>query len=257
MNFSLVVNHTPWIPERVEALQAMLEALQDFEGPMQVNSTDYRGTDWQVSKVAWAWAQWTFAAEQKTTHHVFMTDDLHIAPHFWEILSAMVAGSGAKVIGLLSNHPRGPRLFGDGEHAYRTNSWLVGPAYVLEHETLLRFLAWFDKLPDGPHTEKGTKAYANDDSTINEWVTHHSRGLTTWHPLPTIIEHRGDLESTVGHGDQHSRERVSWRKYQIPLEGQDGSILWRDIDMHRSLLEEMRSPSYWNEEARILPVGPF
>jgi hypothetical protein len=234
----------------------MLAALGRQERPTFVNSKDYRGTDWQEAKVEWALSQWRWAAKERTTHHVFMTDDLHISPYFWGILTAMVEGSKAQAIGLLSNHPRGPRLFGDGDHGYRTNSWIVGPAYVLEHKLLIDFLAWFEALPDGPHTEPGTKAWANDDSSLNEFITRKGPGQT-WHPLPTIVEHRGDLESTVGHGDSFSRERVSWRKCQIPLLGPDGSILWRDIDLHKNLLEEMQSPSFWAGEMRMLPVGEY
>jgi hypothetical protein len=264
--FSLVINHTPWRPERVEALAGMVSALAipnvdgtrtAAAGPLFINDTDYRGQEWQVAKVKWALDQWRWAVEQKTSHHVFMTDDLHIAPNFWGILSAMIQGSKAEAIGLLSNHPRGPRLFGDGEHAYRTNSWLVGPAYVLSHRALVAFLKWFEALPDGPHTTQGTKAWANDDSSINEWITRASDFHACWHPLPTIIEHRGDMESTVGHGDSFSRERVSWRKCQIPLQGPDGSTLWRDIDLHKDLLEKMAAPAFWAEEGRMLPVGGF
>ena len=60
----------------------------------------------------------------------------------------------------------------------------------------------------------GPKSW-NDDTAINGWVTHYGPG-ETWHPLPTIIEHDSDgaLPSTVGHGDEFSRERISWRRYR-------------------------------------------
>src|SRR5271155_5417511 len=141
--FSLVINHTNWRAERVAALEVMKLALFVPQGgpckQWMCNEADFRGRDWQEAKVEWALSQWRWAAKERTTHHVFMTDDLHISPHFWDILMAMVEGSKARAIGLLSNHPRGPRLFGDGEHGYRTNSWIVGPAYVLEHKLLLDF----------------------------------------------------------------------------------------------------------------------
>jgi hypothetical protein len=210
--FSIVLNHTPWRPERAVAkAQMLLELLPLSRGlPFLTNDTDYRGTDWQVSKVAWALRQWEWSAEQATTHHVFLTDDLHLAHGFLGFLGAMVEAAGdAPAIGLLSNHPSASKLNVDGWRWYRTNSWLVGPAYVLSDSALHQFLAWFLALPEGPHTEIGTRAYRNDDSSINEWITRSGKDCA--HPIPTIVEHRADLESTVGHGDQYSRERLSWR----------------------------------------------
>lgn len=214
-SFSCVVNHTPWVPERVEALAEMRFELFEVAGPLlslRIHDEDYRGTDWQAAKVEWALTQWRWAARKPESHHVFLTDDLNLSPGFWAILSAMVQAHPAEPIGLLSNHPRGPELFAQGYSGYRTNSWLVGPAYVLPHDHLVRFLTWFEALPDGDPQTVGTKGYRNDDSSINEWITNGGGGGQCWHPLPTIIEHRSDIGSTVGHGDQYSRERVSWRR---------------------------------------------
>ncbi len=250
MTFSLAINHTPWVPERVEAMAAMRKALAVGPGYCRtlINDTDYRGTDWQVSKVKWALDQWRWAAAvDHVTHHVFMTDALHIMPRFWDALSAMCFNSGEAPIGLLSNHPGAVALEAAGQHWYRTNSWLVGPCYVLPHAFLLRFLKWFEAKPDG--NAVGAKGYANDDSSINEFVT--SEGGYTLHPLPTIIEHRADIGSTVGHGDQHSLERVSWRALQWP--GVGGA--WQRIPHEpvRALCE----PAWWAgaADSPLMKVG--
>lgn len=244
--FSLVVNHAPWKPERVQAKGCMLLELLPLSRrvPFFLHDTDYRGRDWQDDgKVAWALAQWRWSAKQATTHHVFLTDDLALAPRWWEVLGAMVEAAPASPIGLLSNHPRAPDLIVEGWKWYATNSWLVGPAYVLPHELLVAFLAWFEALPDGPHTVKGTKAYANDDSSINEWITVHGPGRTL-HPLPTIIEHRTDLESTVGHGDEYSRERVSWRR--VGFLDEHEFVLTHEQQLDD--VEQMAHAEWWNEK---------
>lgn len=264
---SLVVNHTPWIPERVSALEHMrfqltlgLDglALGDWDddterypviGPWMLNDTDYRGTEWQQSKVKWALDQWHRALDTKASHHLFMTDDLYIAPQFWNVLNAMLLAQPDKAIGLLSNHPQGPELVAKGIHWYRCNSWIVGPAYVLPRALLERFVAWFEKLPDGPHTVEGTKAYRNDDSSLNEWITRHGPG-ESWHPLPTIVEHRRDLASVVGHGDQFSHERVSWREMRAYVAGNG----WTDWTCAFDL-DAMTNPEWWKTDAPMLGVG--
>ena len=252
--FSLVISHTPWRPERAACLVEMLARLAgvpDAPRPILVNDDDYRGTDWQVSKIPWMLKQWRWSIEQAADYAVFMTDDLHIAPRFWEILGAMVA-EPKDAIGLLCNHPRGPKLAAAGVHAYRTGAWLVGPAYVLSREFLREFLPFFEALPDGDWRETGTKSHLNDDSWINEFLSRTHR--TAWHPLPTIIEHRHDIESTVGHGDMYSRERVSWRATRS-VAVVDGKIVWTDTPANFDL-GALASPSYWAGAAEQIPVGP-
>lgn len=255
---SIVVNHTPWRPERAACLRAMLNELRPLSRGLAywVNDVDHRGRDWQVAKVDWALDQWRWAARGEgagATHHLFCTDDLALAPGFVDILLAMIEAAPAAPIGLLSNHPRACELADAGAPWYATNSWIVGPAYVLPHALLVDFLAWFEALPDGPHTTRGTKAWANDDSSINEWITFHGP-TRTLHPLPTIVEHDPDgaTPSTVGHGDEYSRERVSWRRVQHPASGLKVERAWP--------LEDMKRAEYWRanggpDGALMLQVG--
>lgn len=267
-SFSLVINHTPWVEERVAALGAMFWELGPVTPPFRaflVNDKDHRGAkNWQHSKVEWALDQWEWAIEQDATHHVFMTDDLNIGPMFWDVLSAMVQANPDTPIGLLSNHPAGPSMALLGHHGYRTNSWLVGPAYVLPHACLVAFLAWYKSLetPDAfkkrgekNHTELSVKQqhYFNDDSAINEWNTKHGGPGATWHPLPTIIEHRDDVESTVGHGDEHSYERVSWRQHQSPRMTMSGAWDWEPVTKEYPI-DEMCKVEYWSQLAPMAEV---
>lgn len=249
---STVINHTPWNPLRQAALFAMLSALPDAN--LWIHATDYRARPWQAAKVDWALAQWEWALAEDVTHCLFMTDDLNLAPGFMTILRAMITAHPDEPIGLLSNHPKGPAIAAQGCSGYYTNSWLVGPAYVLPREMLGRFLAWFRALPDGPYTTVGTKAYRNDDSSINEWVTNGEGGpRKTWHPLPTIVEHRDDIASTVGHGDQFSRERLSWREVRHAIV-QEGLISWVSIP-RPSDLDAMKDPEFWKGHHPMLSVG--
>jgi hypothetical protein len=259
VSFSLVINHTPWIPARVLAVEAMMRELRAGapatarHAPF-LNTRDFRGTDWQESKVEWALDQWRWSADQRASHHVFMTDDLHLAPGFRLILDAMVRANPTGILGLLSNHHAAPDLAARGKRWYRTNAWLVGPCYVMPHADLVRFLGWFEALPDG--RQRGCKGYANDDSSVNEWVTNGGGPGVVYHPIPTIIEHRADLESTVGHGDRFSRERVSWRAHRNVTVADDGSCAWETFPASYEL-DRMQAPYFWlgAQDAPLLKVG--
>lgn len=223
--FSLCLNHTPWRLERVEAKVRMLcELLPLSRGaPFLLHTTDYRDEGREDARVpgnpkpAWvdfSLAQWRWSAKQQATHHLFMTDDLLLAPGFWGLLEGMVGARPESVLGLLSNHPSAPKLHAEGLSWYRTNSWVVGPCYVVPHDLLVRFLEWAEPYR-GPAAGNGW----SDDSTLNEWITFHGPG-EAWHPLPTIIEHDRELVSTwahTGHGDDYSHERVSWKQVGADL----------------------------------------
>lgn len=208
-SFSLVLNHAPWVPERRAAKRRMLMQLTPLARriPFFLHDTDYRqgGTVGKVERVDFSFAQWRWSVCQDVTHHLFCTDDLLLHPLFWNVLRAMVEAAPRAVIGLLSNHPEAPALAAT-RRFYATNSWVVGPCYVVPHPELVDFLAW-------PGTvAKDAVGYGwSDDATLNDWVTFGGpkRAL---HPIPTPISHERVL-STWGHtahGDAYSHERVSW-----------------------------------------------
>lgn len=263
MKLSIVVNHSPWHAERVEALKPMLAELgeSDFgrRFHLWVNDIDYRGRPWREAKVDWAKSQWRYALDcADATHHLFMTDDLHLAPAFLRILQMMILARPEAIIGLLSNHPQTAKLWAQGHRWYRTNAWLVGPAYVMPRRHLEKFLPWFESLPQGRAPDFDNDA--NDDMTINHWVATHPDGpREVWHPIPTIIEHRGDLPSNLGHGDSTSRERVSWRRIQTPIRHADGTFEWWTVNTFvPAVVGLLMGAAHWSsfgDDAPILEVG--
>lgn len=271
-NFTVAILNKPGDMARQEALLTLLHELdieryfpKDMGGPPAVVGTVFQdplpaGMKWSEFKTVLVEKQWSWALRQGSqfTHHIFLTDDLHVHPLFFEVLDAMIEGSGAKVIGLLSNHPRGPMLYREGGHAYRCNSWVVGPAYCVSTEFLASALAAYCALPD----DEGDKhrRWFNDDSFLNHHNTFAGPG-ESWHPLPTIIEHRFDVESTVGHGDRYSRERVSWREERKVVDDGENGFQWASVPLYKfpheteRLEELMVKPGFWSGVAPMLPVG--
>ncbi len=250
---STAIMHTPWKPERVAALEDMKIALRGYPGPRTLISQQKpEDMSWAEFKTHLALRQWEWSLAQKpqVTHHLFLTDDLNIAPSFWNIIHAMIAAKPNAIIGLLSNHPEGPRLSAEGQRWYRCNSWVVGPAYLVPRGHLEGFLAWYKNLPDTE--EPRGRRWFNDDSALNEWNSLHGPH-ESWHPLPTIIEHRNDVESTVGHGDKYSRERVSWRETRDCQECEEGLRWIREPCAFD--LGEMQGDAYWAFDGPMLNVG--
>jgi hypothetical protein len=209
VSVSLCLNHAPFAHDRVPGMNRMIEHLElrDGEGPrgpFWVHDIDYRkgGTVGKESRVDFTLNQWRWAVKQPTTHHAFATDDLELVPRFWEVLDAILEVAPNDVIGLLSNHPDGPGL-SDRHRFYATNSWVVGPMYVVPHSMLEQLLAW-------PDTYKWDARFHgwSDDATLNAWVTFGGPGRTL-HPLPTPIEHDPEgLMSTWSHTGAEASTRA-------------------------------------------------
>ncbi|HEY1696897.1 MAG TPA: hypothetical protein VGG39_32285 [Polyangiaceae bacterium] len=235
VSVSLCLNHAPFAHDRVPGMNRMIEHLElrDGEGPrgpFWVHDIDYRkgGTVGKESRVDFTLNQWRWAVKQPTTHHAFATDDLELVPRFWEVLDAILEVAPNDVIGLLSNHPDGPGL-SDRHRFYATNSWVVGPMYVVPHSMLEQLLAW-------PDTYKWDARFHgwSDDATLNAWVTFGGPGRTL-HPLPTPIEHDPEgLMSTWSHtgcGGEYSRERLSWRKYAARSHLDEAAVAEQMLDV--------------------------
>lgn len=245
MNFSLAILHAKRKPERVRALMGMINDLIDPAVLCRVFDDDKGDESWKTFQHKIARAQWQWSLDSGAEHCVFMTDDLAIAPRFWEVLSAMVRVRSNDVLGLLSNHPAGPALAQKGYRWYRTNSWLVGPCYVMPRLRLEAFVRWYDAMPEA------VRAPFNDDSIINEWVS-MAGPRQTYHPLPTLIEHL-DLESTWCPGDGFSKQRLSWRSEFQPVDTGHG-FEWPSKPAAWDI-EAMASVVFWHTPAPMLQVG--
>jgi hypothetical protein len=261
VSISVCVLHNPRHLDRVACLEEMSYGLFHADAMHIVDRIKPEGEDWHRFKVtlfdeAWRWS----LEETDCTHHLFLTDDLYLAPRFLACLRAMVDARPHDVIGLLANHPRAIELYDAGERWYRTSSWVVGPAYLMPRAHLRRFHRWWSDIPRAPEGVASNqyppgrwREYWNDDCAINEWVMRHGPG-TAYHPLPTIVEHRGDLPSTCGHGDKTSRQRVSWRQKQWWVD--DATVpsgwRWTSTLLDRSDVSRMVDPVYWSAGAAPL-----
>ena len=184
--FVLAVSHTPWVPARVESLARMRETLRPANNTLRYHEVTDRLPNWQWSQRMWTWAH----AETRATgatHAVLLQDDLDLHPLFWPVLRAAVGAAHNRVISLIANHPYSRRAVDRGDHWFLTSECL-GSGYVLPAPLLHAFLEWRSRLPTGRLRS------TNEDFLITCWVNATRR--RTWHPVPSLIDHRCDIAST-------------------------------------------------------------
>lgn len=204
MSFSLAIPHTPWVPERVESMRRICDAL-DLTG-LTFRIFCERAPNWE-----WSLKMWTWGAMQEASHFLQLQDDVVIGERFWPQLTAMVAAVPNKIIGLQGAHPSLRLLARDGHRWARSNAWMVGVGYVIPRWLLRDLVDYRASLPDVIY------ASTNEDDLIAQFCIEN--GHEVWHPIPTIIDHDTTVASTYMN-DSHLWRRpiVTWREYGAELE---------------------------------------
>lgn len=221
LEFALGIPTTAdWRPERHESLVRLCDELT-FR-PKYYREFRERAPNWVWSREMWKWAAGTNA-----THFIQLQDDIRPMPHFWHVLRAMIEANPKETIGLHANHPIAYNLALKGRRWFRTQAWLVGPAYVVPIPRLRAFLAWLD---ENESTLPKTVT-EHEDVLLSTWLK--QTGQDCWHPIPAITDVDLTIGSTYagtnGHIDDHRRPRVTWHNFPV---------------------EQLKTPSYWE-----VPLG--
>lgn len=156
----------------------------------------------------WSEKMWRWGLETGADFFLTLQDDSDVMPEgFWPALQAMltVLPKGA-ALGLSAVHPEAIKVRAQGHRWYRTQSWLVGWGYGLWREDLEELLAFREDLGEDA-------AALNEDSLVNAFIA--ATGRSTWHPVPSIVDHDTSLESNYGN-DEHTCRRtvVRWDAYR-------------------------------------------
>lgn len=232
MKIALGIPHAAWRQERRDSLARLLEQLgaeplRDVTGPTEIRTF----TDREPNHV-WSERMWRWGLESGADFFLTLQDDSLVAPFFWQALRAMLEQLPRRaILGLAAVHPAGPELASAGERWYRTKSWAIGWGYGLWREDLEAFLAWRAREP----AERIRRT--NEDTLLNDWVG-SIHDLSTWHPLPTIVQHDLSLETNYPGNDREGE----WR---------ESSLTWQHVehpDGH-DLAEELGDPDFWRRSA--------
>lgn len=156
----------------------------------------------------WSKKMWRWGLDSGADFFLTLQDDSDVMPKgFWKALQAMltVLPKGA-ALGLSAVHPEAIKVRAQGHRWYRTMSWLVGWGYGLWREDLEALLEFREELGEDA-------AAMNEDQLVNAFVS--ATGRSTWHPVPSIVDHDTTLESNYGN-DAHTCRRtvVRWDAYR-------------------------------------------
>jgi hypothetical protein len=133
---ALAIPHTPWIPERVESRNHLLDALgidtMGYDPGTRAEMPAFAFSmfcDREANKV-WSQRMFRWAIATGATHLLQLQDDALVAPRFWPILRAMIEAQPNRIIGLEATHPLTPVQHRAGRRWYRDH-WLIGVGYVI------------------------------------------------------------------------------------------------------------------------------
>lgn len=196
---ALAIPHTPWVPARVESLNRLTSQL--FPLPEQTCIFSEQEPNWSWSLKVWEWG-----AESGADHLVQLQDDVIACPKFWDILNAMITAVPDQMIGLQGSHFAFRSLAREDVRWARSRAWMVGVGYVVPRAILEELVAFRKGLP-----EIIAKAI-NEDDLMSRFAVETKREI--WHPIPTIIDHDTEIESTYNNDNhQFRRPTVTWREY--------------------------------------------
>jgi hypothetical protein len=174
----------------------------------------------------WARTMWRWGVETGADMFVTLQDDVELAPRFLDILRAMLPAVPSRaILGLAGHHPG---LNGQPGPWARSGGWVVGWAYGMSRETLRELVDFDASGIDADHTE---------DMFVNSFAARY--GHETWHPLPSVVDHRTEIESTYGNDGRHP-----YRRSHVRWDGCDLNVL--------------ASPEYWRPkgEPPWIEYGP-
>lgn len=190
----------------------------------------------------WVWHERTldFFAEAQThgaTHALTLQDDVLVSPRFWHELDALVRGRYDDVICLDCAHPAARDIFVAGQPGYTTSEGMIGIGHIEPMEIAMDFARWriYSLRP-------GSLERTSEDILFGLYCM--SEGIPIFCPVPSMIDHDLDVDSTNEGYDMHL-----YRKPQVT---------WKEIERHEhaeALEASMLDPEWW---ARDVPhLGRF
>lgn len=186
---------------------------------------------WPTARRAWL----ASARAPNATHHVLLQDDALLCRDFLPGLREAISNVPEAVISLFTIHDKvaEARLLSYSWIQQRDDVWGVG--LVMPSAWASEFVRWCDiNIPAG---------YLHDERRVAIWMM--ATGKACYSPVPSLVEHAGAVNSTLGHND--ARCVASW------FIGSDRSAL--DVDWSRGVSDPVYATTEYTLPRRMADVA--
>lgn len=149
------------------------------------------------------------------THQLVLQDDLTFCKDFVETVYKILEVAPDKIISLYSSQGEATKVVEQGKH-WLTRNGISGQAIVMPVSTEQRWQLWYNRnIPNSP-TDLG------DDIRISMYI--HFVEKVCWLPVPTVVQHIGNMSSTLGynHPGKYSKTFIGEDKSGLGIDWATG-----------------------------------
>lgn len=193
-----------YLAEVLEAMGGIEQAKQDtFSFEIYEDNVGHNDDFWTgIARQAW----WDIP--EGATHHMVMADDMRPCPDFLKALPTILSAVPANPINFFSMRSAPDVAKEKGHWWWRSMTGMWGGAFIIPVAILREMLPWIDA-----HINP---AYKHDDVRIKAYT--QEREIYTWQTGPSLMEHIGAAESTLGNSNRLRVARWLWEAsaFDIP-----------------------------------------
>jgi hypothetical protein len=196
VSLSIAIMHAAFDPKRADYLANLLRGLASSKQELDLQVPDFaviRDTKgvgpWPVAKRAWEWHASTHA-----THHLTLQDDVEVCSDFIVGAKGALSSVSDQIVTFFLTRKKRPfAAFESGSSWIRTSADVYGQALCMPRPLLAEFLSWEQtRLKPG---------LFHDDTRVTLFA--YDTGRQIWATVPSLVQHAGFHESTLGHGGRY------------------------------------------------------
>lgn len=208
------------VPERAPLLARLLAQLGPDVSPQVFIDHDHNGTWWNCKRALQA-------ADPGLGWHLTLQEDAFTCSGFIPVLDLFAANMPAEVQ-IISLYGLDLEPHASRRHWYGANYPTSGLGHFMRSGTVRDCLAWA-----AANEQQGGMPIAHDDLMLRVFTI--GRGVTVWLPVPLLIDHRDNGQSTLGH-------RFGFGQPQLPFMADADPLA---IDWIEELKRPHRLPDAW------------
>ncbi len=246
LHFTKSESRKKYLSEVLEAFGGIDKAKSEvFSFEIFEDNDGHNKNFWDIAREAW----WDIP--EGATHHMVMADDMRPCPDFLKALPKIIEARPTSPISFFSMRSFPDEVAERGEWWWKSMTGLWGGSFMFPVTILNDMLPWIDANID--------PAYKHDDVRIKAYTC--EKGIWTWQTGPSLFEHIGAAESTLGNSNRLRVARRLWDDSAL-------DIPWHEIpedpvldsgtgshDSERKILFDESNPYWLKKQERLEKYG--